>query len=791
MKKSNTEENKHNKNMGEDMAVNTEALSVGYDGKALIRDIALSVKPGKIVALIGPNGAGKSTILKTVAGLLKPVYGEVYLTGKSLTKMSSSEVSSEMAVMMTERFNAEYATCFDVVSVGRYRFTSVLGRLDENDVEAVDSALKFVGAYELKRKTFDRLSDGQKQRVLLARAIAQETPMMVLDEPTGFLDISHKLEFTDNLKRLVAEKNISVLLSMHEPELVKKLADVVVCITKDGKVDRIDSPEKIFAGDYLKELFDIKSKSYDEVYGFLNSKTPSSDADTHKPSVCLKNSDPGSKTKFLMVQGTMSGAGKSLLVAGLCRVLKQDGYKVAPFKSQNMALNSYVTEDGLEMGRAQVMQAEAAGIKPSVYMNPILLKPNSDVGSQVIVNGKVLGNMKAREYFKYKKNLVPEILHAVEKLKEEYDIVIIEGAGSPAEINLKENDIVNMGMAALVDAPVLLVGDIDRGGVFAQLLGTIELLNEDEKARVKGLIVNKFRGDKTILDPGIEMLEKMGKVPVAGVVPYMRLSLEDEDSLTERFDKKTKADININVVKLPHISNFTDFDVFEQVENVALNYITKPEDLEWADLCIIPGTKNTIGDMKWLKESGFEAGIMKYASQGRPIIGICGGYQILGKNILDPENVEGGGSVEGLSLLPLSTTLGSKKHRELVSGFVTGESGIFSSLKGKRYSGYEIHMGDTVITDPGEAAEFTDRLSGFSKGNIYGTYVHGFFDEKEIVTEILYALSKEKGIGFSGEKIVAHKELKEREYDRLADTLRNYMDMELVYDLLGIGNKER
>ncbi|MBP5198564.1 MAG: cobyric acid synthase [Lachnospiraceae bacterium] len=798
MKKSNTDENKHNKNMDENMALKTGDLSVGYDGKALIRDIALNVKPGKIVALIGPNGAGKSTVLKTVAGHLKPVYGEVYLSGKSLSKMNSSEISSEMAVMMTERFNAEYATCFDVVSIGRYRFTSVLGRLDEKDVEAIDSALKFVGAYELKRKTFDRLSDGQKQRVLLARAIAQETGSLVLDEPTGFLDISHKLEFMDNLKRLVREKNIAVLLSIHEPELVKKLADLVVCIKKDGEIDRIDTPENVFKGDYIKTLFDVRSESFDEVYGFLNRGENKSETDTEGKDICKSNLDPASKTKFLMVQGTMSGAGKSLLVAGLCRVLKQDGYKVSPFKSQNMALNSYVTEDGLEMGRAQVMQAEAAGIKPSVYMNPILLKPNSDVGSQVIVNGKVLGNMKAREYFKYKKSLVPEILHAVDKLKEEFDIVIIEGAGSPAEINLKENDIVNMGMAALVDAPVLLVGDIDRGGVFAQLLGTLELLEEDEKARVKGLVVNKFRGDKSILDPGIEMLENMGKVPVAGVVPYMRLSLEDEDSLTERFEKKKKAEININVIRLPHISNFTDFDVFEQVENVALNYITKPEDLEWADLCIIPGTKNTIGDMKWLKESGFEAAIMKYVSSDKPLIGICGGYQILGSKILDPENVEGGGSIDGLSLLPLSTRLGNKKHRELVSGKIKGAGGIFSGLSGKEYSGYEIHMGDTdigglgdnEISDPGEVTEFTDRLSGYCRGNIYGTYVHGFFDEKDIVTEILKALSKEKGIDFTGERIVAHKDLKEREYDRLADTLREYMDMELVYDLLGIGNRK-
>ena len=242
--------------------------------------------------------------------------------------------------------------------------------------------------------------------------------------------------------------------------------------------------------------------------------------------------------KVIMVQGTMSNAGKSLLVAGLCRIFKQDGYRVAPFKSQNMALNSFITTEGLEMGRAQVMQAEAAQIRPMVCMNPILLKPTNHTGSQVIVNGEVVGNMSARDYFAYKKELIPDIKKAFRKLEEEADIIVIEGAGSPAEINLKENDIVNMGMAEMVDAPVLLVGDIDRGGVFAQLLGTLMLLTDDERDRVKGLIINKFRGDKSILDPGIEMLEEKGRVPVAGVVPYMELSLEDEDSLTERFEKK-------------------------------------------------------------------------------------------------------------------------------------------------------------------------------------------------------------------------------------------------------------
>ena len=331
--------------------------------------------------------------------------------------------------------------------------------------------------------------------------------------------------------------------------------------------------------------------------------------------------------KVIMIQGTMSNAGKSLLAAGLCRIFHQDGYRVAPFKSQNMALNSYITEEGLEMGRAQVMQAEAAGVKPLVCMNPILLKPTNHTGSQVIVNGEVLGNMSAREYFTYKKKLVPEIKKAFRRLEQEADIIVIEGAGSPAEINLRENDIVNMGMAEMVDAPVLLVGDIDRGGVFAQLLGTLMLLSEEEKKRVKGLIINKFRGDKTILDPGIEMLEERGQVPVAGVVPYMELSLEDEDSLTERFAQANAlagagaaengecAMLDLAVIRYPRISNFTDFNAFEQIPGVCLRYVTSVRELGHPDMIFLPGSKNTMGDLKWLRQNGLEAAVKKLAQE--------------------------------------------------------------------------------------------------------------------------------------------------------------------------------
>lgn len=315
-------------------------------------------------------------------------------------------------------------------------------------------------------------------------------------------------------------------------------------------------------------------------------------------------------SKVIMIQGTMSNAGKSLVAAGLCRVFRQDGFRVMPFKSQNMALNSFITDEGLEMGRAQVMQAEAAGVKPSVLMNPILLKPTSDTGSQVIVNGEVRGNMDARTYFKYKKSLLPDIAHAFRELEKNADIIVIEGAGSPAEINLKDNDIVNMGLAALVGAPVLLVGDIDRGGVFAQLLGTLMLLDEEERKRVKGLIINKFRGDRTILDPGIRMLEEKCGVPVTGVLPYTRLSIDDEDSLSGRLERHRPdgAAVRICVVRLPHISNFSDFTVFEHISGTEVDYISRPEELEGADIVILPGSKNTIGDLKWLRESGLGGG---------------------------------------------------------------------------------------------------------------------------------------------------------------------------------------
>ncbi|MBQ2801347.1 MAG: cobyric acid synthase [Lachnospiraceae bacterium] len=493
-------------------------------------------------------------------------------------------------------------------------------------------------------------------------------------------------------------------------------------------------------------------------------------------------------SKVIMIQGTMSNAGKSFLVAGLCRIMKQDGYRVAPFKSQNMALNSFITEEGLEMGRAQVMQAEAAGIKPMVCMNPILLKPTNHTGSQVIVNGEVLGNMSAKDYFSYKKKLIPDIKKAFQKLEKYADIIVIEGAGSPAEINLRENDIVNMGLAEIVDAPVLLVGDIDRGGVFAQLLGTLMLLKEEEKARVKGLIINKFRGDKTILDSGIVMLEEKGQVPVTGVVPYMELALEDEDSLTERFDKREQGCIDIAVIRYPRISNFTDFNVFEQMKEVSVRYVTSASELHHPDMIILPGSKNTMGDLKWMRQNGLEVAIKRLAEE-IPIWGICGGYQMLGEQIVDSENVEEGGILRGMELLPSVTELKREKVRCQVEGRLQELEGPFSALSGLEYVGYEIHMGQTDLTESGKAIgsrakeENSHVVISGKNTNVYGTYVHGIFDKGGIATGIVQALAERKGIKIEDGVLEDYQSFKEKQYDKLADTLRQYLNMEEIYGM--------
>ncbi|MDE6014281.1 MAG: cobyric acid synthase [Acetatifactor sp.] len=509
-------------------------------------------------------------------------------------------------------------------------------------------------------------------------------------------------------------------------------------------------------------------------------------------------------TKPIMVQGTMSNVGKSLIAAGLCRIFKQDGYRVAPFKSQNMALNSYITKENLEMGRAQVVQANACGIEPMVCMNPILLKPTTDMGSQVIVNGEVMGNMRAMDYFKKKREYIPMIKNAYEKLASQYDIVVIEGAGSPAEINLKADDIVNMGMAEIADAPVLLVGDIDKGGVFAQLIGTVMLLEKHEQERIKGLIINKFRGDKRILDPGLAMItEKCGK-EILGVVPYMDVDIEEEDSLAESLEQKTvRGCIDVAVIRLPKISNFTDFQALGAEADVSVRYVERTSELQHPDLICIPGTKNTISDLKWFRASGLEAAVKRLAGEGTPVIGICGGYQILGMQIVDACGMEGGGQIQGMGLLPIVTHYEPEKMRKQNAGVVTQLSGIFQNLSGKTVSGYELHMGrswldlgqfrDSESEETGEVRspassllQLSDGLDGCCKGNVFGTYLHGLFDEEDFRNALIQILCSRKGIvrevleGFSMETY------QEEQFDRLADTLRRNLDMDAVYRIMGL-----
>ena len=500
--------------------------------------------------------------------------------------------------------------------------------------------------------------------------------------------------------------------------------------------------------------------------------------------------------KVIMIQGTMSNAGKSLVTAGLCRVFKHDRYKVAPFKSQNMALNSFITKEGLEMGRAQVMQAEACGIEPSVNMNPILLKPTNDVGSQVIVNGEVLGNMSARDYYKRKTELIPHIMKAYNNLDKEYDIIVIEGAGSPAEINLKENDIVNMGMAKLVNSPVLLVGDIDRGGVFASIAGTLMLLEEDERKMIKGTIINKFRGDVNILKPGLDMIEEITETPVVGVVPYMELDIDDEDSLSERFNNKGTVDlIDIAVIRLPRISNFTDFNTFEYIPGVSLRYVKSVRELKDPDMIILPGTKNTMEDLKWLRESGLEAQILKQAAKGKVIFGICGGYQMLGMELSDPFNVESGGTMAGIGLLPTKTIFEEEKVRTRVSGNFNEVSGILAELSYVEFEGYEIHMGQTTYDFNEEELTTIDNVNGediikndgLYKDNVYGSYIHGIFDKEEVSKAIVESLCIHKGIDYSSISTVDIEKYKEEQYDKLAEGIRNSLDMKAIYKILESG----
>ena len=494
--------------------------------------------------------------------------------------------------------------------------------------------------------------------------------------------------------------------------------------------------------------------------------------------------------KTIMIQGTASNAGKSLLAAGLCRVFRQDGWKVAPFKSQNMALNSFITADGFEMGRAQVVQAYCAGVAPDVRMNPILLKPTNDTGSQVIVRGVPRGTMGAVEYFRYKKALIPDMMEAFHSLAGEYDVIVIEGAGSPAEINLKQDDFVNMGMAKLANAPVLLAGDIDRGGVFASLYGTVKLLEPEEQDRIKGLIINKFRGDVEILRPGLTTLEQLTGKPVLGVVPMLDVDIDDEDSLSSKLTGGERVGrLDIAVIRLPRISNFTDFNPLERMEGVTVRYVRSPGELGRPDLILLPGTKSTMDDLKWMRQNGLEALVLKHAARGGAVVGICGGYQMLGRVLSDPDGVESGGTMAGMGLLPTETIFLGEKTRTRVDGAFRGGAGLFTALNGVPFHGYEIHMGETAyLEDAVPLSRLTcldraEKLDGAARGNVWGSYVHGIFDSGAFAQALVNALLSAKGLTPDA-VAVDWETYQEEQYDKLAAGVRASLDMDRIYGIL-------
>ncbi|MDP2931714.1 MAG: cobyric acid synthase [Chloroflexota bacterium] len=491
--------------------------------------------------------------------------------------------------------------------------------------------------------------------------------------------------------------------------------------------------------------------------------------------------------KTLMVQGTASSVGKSIMVAALCRIFRQDGFRVTPFKAQNMALNSFVTREGGEIGRAQAVQAEAAGIEPSVHMNPVLLKPEADSRSQVIVLGKVANNLAASQYYDYTPYLLKVIEDSLNRLRASYDMVVIEGAGSPAEINLKEREIVNMRVAKMAGAPVLLVGDIDRGGVFAAIVGTLELLTQEERDLVKGVVINKFRGDIELLKPGLRSLEAKTGKPVLGIIPYFHdIAIAQEDSvyLDER-PAQNNGGLDIAIIRLPHIANYDDFDPLEQ-SSVTVRYVATGTELDNPDLIILPGTKTTIADLAYLKQQGLDRAIVERAKGGTPVIGICGGYQMLGKNISDPDGVESGeGSIAGLGLLDIETTFHPTKTTTQVKARVAADTGLLKGLKGMEVTGYEIHMGQSnqndlpvfkVIETPQGKAEYFDG-SASPDGLIFGTYLHGLFHNTDFTSALLERLREVRGLPAAAATPLN----KEAQYDKLAQLFRQNLDMTEVY----------
>ena len=478
----------------------------------------------------------------------------------------------------------------------------------------------------------------------------------------------------------------------------------------------------------------------------------------------------------LMIQGTTSDAGKSALVTGLCRLLARRGLRVTPFKPQNMANNSAVTADGGEIGRAQAAQAQAAGLAPTTDMNPVLLKPNTDTGAQVIVNGRSIGTMDALAYHDYKSRAREAVLAAHARLAAAFDVVVVEGAGSPAEINLRANDIANMGFAEAVDCPVLLVADIDRGGVFAQFVGTVDLLAASERARVAGFVVNRFRGDSSLLDPGLDWLSEHTGIPVVGVLPHIEgLHLEAEDRLDSAPAAASRADaLRVHVPALPRISNHTDFDALRLHPQVDLHVIGSGQSLEGADLIVLPGSKSVRADLAWLREQGWEAELQRHLRYGGRVIGICGGFQMLGTALHDPDGLEGDpGTTPGLGLLATETTLAPEKQLTRVAGRLT--------LEDAAVSGYEIHLGRTAGPDlERPAAQLSAGADGARSADdrVLGSYLHGLFDEAAAREALL------RWAGLAAPEATDYHARREAGIDQLADAVATHLWTEPLRRLL-------
>lgn len=499
-------------------------------------------------------------------------------------------------------------------------------------------------------------------------------------------------------------------------------------------------------------------------------------------------------TRSIMVQGTASDVGKSVLVAGLCRIFVQDGQRCAPFKSQNMALNSGITPDGKEMGRAQIFQAEAAGIEPDVRMNPVLLKPTSDRKAQVVLMGEVARDMDAVSYHDYKPRLRGQVSEVYHSLAAEYDVMVLEGAGSPAEINLRDRDIVNMGMAEMARSPVVLVADIDRGGVFAAIYGTLALLQPQERWRVKGVIINKFRGDVALLKPGITEIEALTGVPVIGVMPWLELDLEDEDGVVldrGKYRASSEQALDIAVVQLPHISNFTDFNALAFQPDVRVRYVRHPGELAGADLVILPGSKNTLGDLDWLARTGMADSLLAWHQAGGSVMGICGGYQMLGKEIYD--DVESGlGHRAGLGLLDITTRFARQKVTTRVDGVgASAAAGLLAGNGDVPVSGYEIHMGESE-RGPNTCPALTLYKKGRAIddgaispcGRVVGTYLHGLFDSATFTRTLLDNLRRRKGLAPWDGPLPDYSAHKQHQFDLLAAAMRQHIDIAALYRIM-------